>query len=224
VSAQNVVNQCAAGNTAFCPFVIRDGTGTITEVDTPYLNLAKLKTSGLDIEGQYTLPLNHLSPNLPGTLNIDVLATYIAHLKTIQATGSLDIAGETGCSPTSALLCVPHWSVDMTANYTVNRLSLTAHGRYIDSGIYDVTLVDPQDPGYSIFAKNSINTNRIPGAFYLDLDVSYDVIKDGHHHVQMFMGVNNVTNKNPPLIPGRGNPVYFDVIGRYYKFGIRTSL
>lgn len=224
VTAQNVVNQCAAGNTTYCPFVVRDGSGTITEVDTPYLNLAKLKTSGLDIEGQYTLPLNRLSSKLPGALNIDVLATYIAHLKTIQATGSLDIAGETGCSPTSALLCVPHWSVDMTANYTADRLSVTAHGRYIDSGIYDVTLVGPEDPGYSISAKNSINTNRIRGAFYLDLNLSYDVIRDGRHHVQMFVGVNNVTDKDPPLIPGRGNPVYFDVIGRYYKFGIRTSL
>ena len=105
--AQNVVTQCNLGNTDFCPFVIRDTNGVITQVNTPYLNLAKLQTSGLDIETQYTLPLQRVSASLPGTLNFDVLATYIAHLKTVQPTGSIDIAGETGCSPTSALLCVP---------------------------------------------------------------------------------------------------------------------
>lgn len=224
LTAQNVVSQCVAGNTQLCNYVIRDNTGTITEVDTPYLNLSQLQTSGLDIEGQYTLPLSHVSANLPGTLNIDVMATYVAHLKTVNSTGSIDIAGETGCSPTSALLCVPDWSVDTTLNYTLDRFSLTAHSRFIDAGLYDVTLVGPGDPGYSISAPNSINNNHVPSAFYLDLNASVDVIKDGRHNVQLFLGVNNVTNKAPPLLPGRGNPAYFDVIGRYYKVGIRTSL
>jgi len=50
------------------------------------------------------------------------------------------------------------------------------------------------------------------------------VLKNGRHNVEMFGGVNNVTDKAPPLLPGRGNPAYFDVIGRYFKFGVRTSL
>ena len=193
-------------------------------MNTPYLNLAKLQTSGLDIETQYTLPLQRVSASLPGTLNFDVLATYIAHLKTVQPTGSIDIAGETGCSPTSALLCVPNWAVDLTANYTVKRLSVTAHGRYISSGVYDVSLVGPQDPGYSPTLANSINTNRVDAAFYLDLFASVDVVKEGKRNVQLFAGMTNVMNKTPPLLPGRGNPVYFDPVGRSFSVGIRTAL
>jgi len=167
LSAQNIVSQCVGGNTQLCNFVVRDGAGTITEVDTPFINLSQLQTNGLDIEAQYVLPLNHLSSKLPGVLTIDALATYVAHLRTVNATGSIDIAGETGCSPTSSLLCEPKWSADATVNYTLDRFSLTAHSRFISAGLYDVTLVGPGQPGYSIFAANSINNNRVPSAVYL---------------------------------------------------------
>jgi iron complex outermembrane receptor protein len=118
------VSECNLGNETYCPFVIRNTAGTITQVNTPSLNLAQLKTNGVDIEAQYALPLERIYATLPGTLNFGVLATYVAHLKTITATGSLDIAGETGCSPTSALLCVPDWTLDQTINYTVDKLSI----------------------------------------------------------------------------------------------------
>jgi hypothetical protein len=36
--------------------------------------------------------------------------------------------------------------------------------------------------------------------------------------------VTNLTDKTPPLSPGRSNNVFFDPIGRSYKFGIRVKL
>lgn len=224
LTAQNIVSECNLGNQTYCPFVIRNTAGTITQVNTPSLNLAQLKTNGVDIEAQYALPLERVYSALPGVMSFGVLATYVAHLKTITATGSLDIADETGCSPTSALLCVPDWTLDQTINYTVNRLSITAHGHYIDGGYYDTTLVGPQDPGYSPFLSNSINTNRIGSAFYLDLLTSYDLIRTDSTDMQFYAGVTNLTDKNPPLSPGRSNNVFFDPVGRSYKFGIRVKL
>ncbi len=100
-------------------------------------------------------------------------------------------------------------------------MSLSAHGHYIPKSIYDPTLIGPEDPGYSPSLANSINTNRVAGAFYLSLMATYNVLDSGKRHLQVYFGVDNATDKNPPLMPGRANNTFFDPVGRYYKMGAR---
>ena len=82
------MTQCNVGNTDFCQFVQRDANNQITLVSSPYLNLNTLKTDGVDIATQYALPLDAVHAKLPGTVNFNFNATYIAHLTTVQQTGS----------------------------------------------------------------------------------------------------------------------------------------
>lgn len=221
LSTQNVVNQCNNGQTVYCQYVTRGSDGLITLITTPFLNLNRLKTNGFDIVADYHLPLERLSPRLPGTLDFDLTMSHIAHLTTVQATGAIDVAGVTGCSVTSFIECTPHWTYDGTITYNYNRFSLTAHGHYIPRSVYDPTLIGPEDAGYSPTLSNSIDPNRVGGAFYLSLAVSYNIIDDGRHRVQLYGGVDNVTDKDPPLMPGRANNTFFDPVGRYYKAGLR---
>lgn len=221
LSTQNVVNQCNNGQTVYCQYVTRGADGLITLITTPFLNLNRLKTSGFDIVANYNLPLDSVSPRLPGTLNFDLMLTHIAHLTTVQATGAIDVAGVTGCSVTSFIECTPHWTYDGTITYDYGRFSFTAHGHYVPKSVYDPTLIGPEDAGYSPTLSNSIDPNRVNGAFYLSLAVSYNVIDNGKHRVQLYGGVDNVTDKDPPLMPGRSNNTFFDPVGRYYKAGLR---
>jgi len=223
LAPQAVVTQCNLGNTVFCPLVQRDATKQITLVSSPYLNLNTLQTEGVDVVMQYGLPLASVHESLAGSLNFNFNATYVAHLTTVQKTGSLDIAGVTGCSVTSFFSCVPHWTYDGTANYQLDRFSVTARGHYIPRSVYDPTFVGPEDPGYDPTLANSINTNRVSGRLYMYLSGQYDIFKDKQKLVQVYGAINNLMNTNPPLMPGRANNTFFDPVGRYIKLGVRAK-
>jgi len=220
LSTQNVVNQCNNGQTEYCQYVTRGQDGLITLINTPFLNLNRLNTSGFDIVADYSFPLDRVS--LPGSVNLDLTLTHIAHLTTIQRTGAIDVAGVTGCSVTSFIECTPHWTYDGTITYDYRRFSFTAHGHYVPKSTYDPTLIGPDDPAYDPSLGNSINRNKVSGAFYLSLMASYNLIDNDKHRMQLYVGVDNVTDKDPPLMPGRANNTFFDPVGRYYKFGVRV--
>jgi outer membrane receptor protein involved in Fe transport len=221
---QNIVTQCFQGVTFYCGYVTRGPDQVITLIRAPYLNLNSLQTDGFDIEGQYNLPLSNVSESLKGNLNLSFLATYVHQLKSTQSTGVLDIAGVTGCAVTSTFLCVPHWTLDATIAYDVGPLSVTLRGHYIPKSTYDATLIGPEDPGYSPFLTNSISSNRVGSATYLNLGVQYNLINHDGQRMQVFGAIENLTDKNPPANqPGRGNNVFFDPVGRYYKIGLRLS-
>jgi hypothetical protein len=101
---------------------------------------------------------------------------------------------------------------------------VTAHGRYIPRGLLDSTKVGPGQPGYNINSPNSISENFIDPRFYLDLTATRRIVA-AHRSVEVFATVNNVFNKaEPKQLRIIGNPLLFDPIGRFFKFGIRTSL
>jgi outer membrane receptor protein involved in Fe transport len=46
----------------------------------------------------------------------------------------------------------------------------------------------------------------------------------GDRTMQLFGSISNLANSEPPSVPGStypSNPVYFDMIGRVYKVGVR---
>jgi outer membrane receptor protein involved in Fe transport len=107
--------------------------------------------------------------------------------------------------------------------WKLQQWTVGAHAHFIPSGIYDVTLVGPGQPGYSPALKNSINDNTVASSFLLDLSLALHV----NDHVEVFGVVNNVFDRDPPLdasAQGGTNQVYFDPVGRYFKLGVRAKL
>ena len=223
IGAQTIVTRCFQGATELCPFVTRDGTNTLTQVRNSSLNLSQLRTSGIDIEADYRLPLSNITASLPGTLTLRALATYVRHLTSVDTTGTVDRAGMTGW-PIQATPGVPHWTGDLTATYDNGPLSLTLQGHYIDKGLYDVFSTGPEQAGYSPTQRLSINDNSVPSRFYTSINAQYDIVKDGSGRtVQIFGSVSNLFDVNPPIAPGQQatNTILFDVIGRSYRGGLR---
>ena len=61
LGVQPIIDQCFAGNVALCDLITTTGTGAnqiITEVRNATLNLDTYRTSGVDIEAAYNLPLS----------------------------------------------------------------------------------------------------------------------------------------------------------------------
>ncbi len=235
LGVQNIVNLCYAGQQAFCNRIVF-GTpgdfGTIETVNNTAVNLGRYEVRGVDFEADYRLPLENLHSSFRGDLNFRWLTSLLYNMTVDDGLGSppVDYAGQTG--PTAAFggfNTSPRWQSNFFTTYAVGRLTTTVQVRWIGPGIYEAvtafggTPIAPGDPGYSTTNPNSINTNSVAGAYYVNLSGSYDLT----NNVSLFATINNLFNKSPPVAPGGNgyptNPVYFDTYGLFWRVGVRVK-
>jgi iron complex outermembrane receptor protein len=211
IGAQVIVNTCNTTNAAdVCGLIARSPTGILQSVSVLYLNLNRQNLEGIDVEGSYRFALGTDS-----SLDLRGLATHTIKLTNSSLPG-INRAGDNGLNG------VPSWVVDGFASLTMRRLALNAQGHFISAGKYDASLVGPEDPGYAVTLPNSINTNRAASRFYTNLGASFDLMKTGRQTLQLYANVLNVFDvMPPPLWNGNNNSVYYDVIGRRYRMGVR---
>jgi outer membrane receptor protein involved in Fe transport len=223
LGGQVIVNGCAAGAADLCSLITRTNgtTGSLVSVSNPNLNLNTLKARGVDIEGSYTLPL------AGGDLSTRLLGSYVMDLITVDVTGAaVDRAGMNG-SPVSQPSGMPHFTGNLALTWARNAFTGTAQYRYVSKGVYNTTLIGPDEPGYSPLLPNSISDNNVGSISFVDLKASYDIVDGGARRIQIFGVINNLFDREPPNdLPssfGVTNPVLYDVIGRTYKAGVRVA-
>jgi outer membrane receptor protein involved in Fe transport len=204
LSAQDTVNGCAAGNTEYCGFILRNAANQVTSVTSTQVNVASQSTRGIDFELSYRRPLGS------GTITLRGLGTYVDKLVLI---GNIDRAGQVGLGSSG----VPHWKVNASVTYENGPFTLFLQDRFVGGGKYDVTYVEGVD----------INDNSVPGINYVDLSLQYKVVDDGRRRVQFFFNIRNLLNQDPPhtpstfQTPSQTNGVFYDVIGRQFATGVR---
>jgi outer membrane receptor protein involved in Fe transport len=239
--AQQILDNCFAETQAgapgtFCAMASLSGSGAATEINSVsvrLLNLASLKTEGVDFEMAYRFNA------LGGRINTRFYGTYVAHLISddglgvpvtyngagiIQTRGSvIDRAGQVG-GFTSGLntgaTSVPHWQLNASINYETERWSTTLTGRWIEGGIVDATLVQPGDDDYNAASPISVGDMNVSSRFYLHWAGSFNIIRDGQRRVQVYALVNNLLNTTPPF-PNTAVAGFYDRVGRAYKLGVR---
>lgn len=213
---QFLIDRCFAGSDDACTFFDRNTAGAITTVRNVSLNLDYILAKGLDFEADYRIPLGE------NTIQLRGIATYVDTLKSVSFGDVVDRAGQTG---NTVGLAAPDWIVNGTAAFIAPRWSVTLQGRYIDSGLYDAQRIGPDDPRYATTLPNSISDNRVESRFYVNLFGS--VFIDEAKRFELFGSVSNLFDTAPPAAPETQfftNPVYFDTLGRYYRFGARVKL
>ena len=214
---QFLVDRCFGGNAVACTYVDRNSAGAITAVRNVSLNLDKILAKGIDFEADYRIPLGgeHM-------IQLHGIATYVDTLRTVSLGDSVDRAGQTG---NTVGLAAPDWILNGTAAFVAPRWSVTLQGRFIDSGLYDAQRIGPDDPRYATTLPNSISDNGVDSRFYVNLFGS--VFIDEAKRFELFGSVSNLFNTDPPAAPETQfytNPVYFDTLGRYFRFGGRIRL
>src|SRR3546814_3457940 len=86
---------------------------------------------------------------------------------------------------------------------------------YVPKGLLNPNWIGPEQDGYSPYLPNSVNYNHVSSRFYLDLSARVKVFGGEDNKVELFGGIRNVLDKDPPReIRLNGNPLYFDPIGR----------
>jgi outer membrane receptor protein involved in Fe transport len=119
---------------------------------------------------------------------------------------------------------LPHWQINGLVTYASGPLSLSLEGRFIDDGKFDATLIGPEQNGYSVNLPNSINTNHVASAVYVNLGARYKLPSEGERNMELFAGVQNLLDRDPPVAPsnqGATNMILFDPLGRSYRAGFR---
>lgn len=219
VAAQDIVNRCAAGQTAYCASINYDpaaGNGIASVINQPF-NANTLKTSGVDFELAYTSAADELIPSLPGSLSIRALATHLRQLETFDPSGA-SLGNQAGAT-------LGKWRGNVALTYAGDRFSVTLTNRFFSSVKYSVTLIGPEDAGYSPSLTNSISKNRFPGGSYTSLSMSYNLWNREGRKAQIFGIIDNLFDRDPPygaVLIGNSSP--YDVVGISFKAGVRVDL
>ena len=79
--------------------------------------------------------------------------------------------------------------------------------------------------------NRTIDNNQMDGAVFLDLSVSYQLSQILNSESELFLVVQNLTDKDPEVFPRFGanpvdpasNPTYYDILGRELRFGVRIK-
>ncbi|NWK94238.1 TonB-dependent receptor [Sphingobium lactosutens] len=199
LGAQDVITNCANGNTLLCSQIVRDASGAPTTLYTTYINLAEYKTKGVDIEATYTLPLNKVSDSLGGTMRFRGLATYVPKVIINDGTSTVDRAGDVGDNVNFG---TPHWRATGSINYSSQDVSVDARVRYVGGGKFNHLL--------------NIANNDIAARVYVDVGAQATIAD----RFTLFANVNNLFDRDPPLTTY--GSIHYDSIGRYMTMGAKV--
>jgi outer membrane receptor protein involved in Fe transport len=220
LAPQDVLNRCSNGDASLCSLVQRDSSGALTQIDTPFINLAQFHTRGLDIETRYETPLSAWSERLRGNLTLRALANYVDLFATSNGVTTVNEAGAVGAvnlpSNIGATGGVPHWRANLSTHYGLGPWSFYVEGRFVGPGKID-----------NLYGPSDIPDNHVSARFYVNTSVNYTLYADKRGELQLYGVVNNLFDRDPPIIvstfisPLATNPVLYDVIGRAFAIGIR---
>jgi iron complex outermembrane receptor protein len=224
VGGDVILNNCLNGiNTGtFCPLVHRGIGGSLWLTPAGFVqdtnvNLGELSTKGIDVKASYRAPLPKF-----GSLIFGFEGTALQNLITtpVAGGGSYDCKGFFGSTCGAA---DPAWRHVLNATWSTpwDAFDLTLRWRYIGSDKSELTSSNPFLSGTPYLPLSSI-----PSFNYIDLTGALDLYKN----IRLQIGVNNVFDKNPPLVVGadcstsspagancNGNtfPGVYDAMGRY---------
>lgn len=194
LSSNTIINDCAlTGDPTKCSLIHRGATdgslwfNTNEFVDATEQNIGVVSTKGVDLTARYRFNMGGM-----GRLGLAFTGTYVRDFLTqpVPAFGSYDCAGFWGgtCGPP-----LPTWRhvVNATWGTPWAGLDVTLRWRMVGKSSVDRSSSDPQ-----LAAAFYPFTAHIPNYHYLDFAAAVPIGRS----VDVRFGVNNIADKNPPLI------------------------
>ncbi|MFC4528861.1 TonB-dependent receptor [Dyella halodurans] len=213
IAAQTVLNSCFTDNAnPYCSFINRYNSssqlaGAVNYINTPVVNLGNLSTSGVDFTLNYVIPhfdIGGVNPgNFKAGLNTTYTSTYNNNATPGQpGPGTVNYAG----TYTQQFGNIARWRGTLTLNWALGNWSAQWQGRYIHR-------------------LTNLNADYTTGANAPMASVLYQSITAGYEipqiHTRFDIGVDNLSDKTPPLIYQNGqnfntDTSTYDTLGRYY--------
>jgi len=196
IGADTILANCiATGSPGFCGAIHRDATGSLWRtpqgfVSDTNVNFGALTTRGIDVKLNYRqpLPFGSLSVALEGTKLMNLGVQPLTDGPSFNCTGLFG----TICGASN-----PAWRHVLNTTWATpwDALDVTLRWRYIGTASSELTSSNPQLSGVALPL-----TQRISAYNYLDLTAQFALYKN----VSLQLGVNNITDKDPPIIDSGG--------------------
>ncbi|SFK89606.1 TonB-dependent receptor plug domain-containing protein [Rhodanobacter glycinis] len=214
IQGDTVVSSCYNNNASpYCSFIHRqDNTsrqpGQVFLINTPVVNLGNLSTTGIDYTLRYKIPHFNLGDMDPGNFKASLSSSYTSTYKNSATPGepgarTINYAG----TYSQQFGNISRWRGTVTLNWNKGNWNAQWQSRYINK----LTALN---------ADAAISGVNIPMASvtYHSLQLGYAVPSI---HTRFDVGVDNLSNKLPPLIYQNGanynvDTATYDVLGRYY--------
>jgi outer membrane receptor protein involved in Fe transport len=211
-----------SGNPVFCANIVRNpvngilfGTtvGAGGYISGTNVNVASEELDGLDVQAAYRLPLDTFGWDEWGSLSFEMNGSYQFHQKNTPLPGSptYDCAGLFG--PTCSGI-FPNWRHQFRVTWNApHDIQVSGAWRYNGGATFES---DTDEPTIGE-GTNTAFTHKVSAVNYFDLAANWNATKN----VSFRGGINNIFDKNPPLIAntivGGGLPnTYpsYDLLGR----------
>ncbi|MEQ1437969.1 TonB-dependent receptor [Fontimonas sp. SYSU GA230001] len=187
----------------YCDYIHRDGTGTLTYVETPYFNLAGVETAGVDFSINYGLPL----PESLGRFKLNLDASYLSKFDSIAPRpGQPDeVSNEVG-KVSGQFFGFPRWKATGTLGWQFDRLKASWSTRmayhmtepcgdfFPTPSLKDLGLCS--HPDVVDAEGNPAPENRLRTVFYHNVQIGYEL---SDYNANIAIGVNNVLDQDPPI-------------------------
>jgi len=205
INPEEIVTNCAlTGDAVFCDNVQRtSGSGSLWigdgQVVATNVNLGKLHWEGVDLSANYDVEI------AGGMLKANLIGTYMLSKEYDNIPGVSEAYDCVGTLDNSCF-AQPEWRHVLTLSYDMDTFwRATAKWRYFGE-VSDYS-------GDDTLAQGGISSQS-----YLDLKGSFTI----NEYTSLLVGVNNVLDKEPPLLGGslstNANAIagYYDTLGRYF--------
>jgi outer membrane receptor protein involved in Fe transport len=230
ISAQQTVDLCFQGNSAICEFIIRNPAGQITEIQLVPVNLASVKTRGLDIETSYRRPLGDIIGGADGVITLRAFATHVIKFDTNSGLPNAVVVRTAGQNSGN----IADWRVYASQAYSNDRLSFSITERYVSPGVINNAWIEcTANCPVPTINNPTVNNNRIKGAIYVDIGGSFKITNPAHgFKSELYFKIDNLLNRDPPIAASAGinpylvrsvNSALYDTLGRTFRIGARLS-
>ncbi|MCP5143492.1 MAG: TonB-dependent receptor [Gammaproteobacteria bacterium] len=197
-------------NNTYCQLITRDANGFLDLIRTPYLNLGKLKTDGVDIQVGWTFGLGALGmDDSYGDIFVNSNVTWVNsfEIQTLPGESTVDEAGTIGFFATPR----PEIRALTTFGWRRGPLTLSMRWQHIDSMTDRSLLTNPNSttPGVSSYDKFDLNGR------YAFSDT-----------IELRAGITNLFDKDPLVVagaPGITDTQSYDIVGRSFYLGATLS-
>jgi len=222
LSFDAIYGECFAtldANSSFCQLITRDPTsGNPAQTIGSFLNVGKLKTSGVDLNVDWAADLADLGlASLPGSLGVNLAATYLDSFETqdlptapiVENAGTLAQGGQY------------RYKTYLTTTYSVSGVSASLRWRHLPSAHSAARATQPNTPFQGPSHYDIVDLN---GTW--EISESY----------QLRFGIENLFDTDPeitsfdpdPSSPtfttgaGTTNAGFYDTLGRRYFVGFKA--
>jgi outer membrane receptor protein involved in Fe transport len=225
VGAQTILNQCYDLTTLdnpFCALFERNGSGTGPRGEVPFqvleasllqssINFSGFRVRGIDVElgyrhdfgnlGQYSMRVNYTHTFQNDSFQDPTDPTFIT--RNLQALGD----------PVDEFI----WSNNLKIGNVNLGYDLRFIGKQLNVAFTSIFPLNG-DPAQNLDASETL---FFPTVFYHDIKASVDIDK----RFNLYAGINNLTNREPPLGAtgiGGGSAI-FDNRGRFFYLGVKAN-